>query len=137
MLLGKALESDYIFVFGSNKAGIHGAGAALTARRLYGAQYGNGFGLQGRSYAIPTKDWDVATPLKLDQIRMFVQEFISFAEQHPEQTFKVTRIGCGRAGYKNEEVAPIFALAPSNVKLPTEWRDYLGVDRAPGSFWSR
>jgi len=111
-----------IFVFGSNLAGRHGAGAALFARDCHGAEYGRGVGLQGYSYAIPTKDERLRT-LPLDVIRTHVEWFIHFARFcHPELTFNVTRIGCGLAGYTDAQIAPMFAAAPANCVLPEGWR---------------
>lgn len=109
-----------IFVFGSNLAGRHGAGAALFARKNHGAIYGQGVGLQGSSYAIPTKN-EYITTLPLWDIREYVDEFIEFANVHSEYTFNVTRIGCGLAGYKDQDMAPMFRDAPVNCKLPDEW----------------
>ena len=110
-----------IFVFGSNLAGRHGKGAALTARQEHGAIYGQGVGLQGRSYAIPTKDQYLRT-LPLNRIKWFVDAFLEFAVKHPKLTFTVTRIGCGLAGYKDEDIAPMFENAPENCLLPEGWR---------------
>lgn len=109
-----------IFVFGSNLAGRHGKGAALHARQKYGAIYGQGEGLQGQSYAIPTKDERLRT-LPLDRIRGHVRRFIYFAFANPGMEFEVTRIGCGLAGYKDEQIAPFFYAAPTNVVLPEGW----------------
>lgn len=111
---------DCIFVFGSNLAGRHGKGAALDAIRHYGAIYGQGFGRQGRSYAIPTKDSSLRT-LPLLNIGIYVSAFIQYAENNPELLFRVTRIGCGLAGYNDADIAPMFAAAPSNCILPLEW----------------
>jgi len=110
-----------IFVFGSNLAGRHGAGAALFARRYYGAIYGQGVGRQGNSYAIPTKDQNIKT-LPLQIIQDYVGSFIEYANNHPELSFEVTRIGCGLAGYKDYEIAPMFHNAPTNCQLPNGWR---------------
>lgn len=109
-----------IFVFGSNLAGRHGAGAALYARRNHGAIYGQGIGLQGRSYAIPTKDGDLST-LPLYIIREHVDTFVRFAARHPEFKFKLTPIGCGLAGYRPEDIAPMFVDVTENVCLPPEF----------------
>jgi len=114
-----------IFVFGSNLAGRHGKGAALYARRYHGAIYGQGVGLQGSSYAIPTKDERIRT-LPLSQILPYVEEFLEFARSHPDIEFQVTRIGCGLAGYKDEHIAPMFRGAPSNCVLAPEWQEVLG-----------
>ncbi len=103
-----------VFVFGSNLAGHHGAGAARAALTHFGAIYGQGVGLQGQSYAIPTMQGGI------DTIIPYVEEFIQFAKEHPEKTFFVTRIGCGIAGFTDGQIAPLFknALALPNVRLP-------------------
>ncbi len=108
------LSENEIFVFGSNLAGHHAGGAARIARRKFGAISGQGVGLQGQSYAIPTMQGGVET------IKPYVDEFIRFAQAHKELTFLVTRIGCGIAGFKDEEIAPLFvdALEMDNVALP-------------------
>lgn len=113
-----------IFVFGSNLAGRHGAGAALHARKHYGAIYGQGRGLQGWSYGIPTKDHNIET-LPLSEIAEEVDEFIKFATEHQEHEFQVTRIGCGLAGYHNDQIAPMFRHAPANCFFDEEWIPYL------------
>lgn len=106
-----------IFVFGSNKAGIHGAGAARTARMSYQAQPGVGKGRTGDAYAIPTK----ASPthekrqLPLAEIAGYVEEFREYAKAHPECVFEVTAIGCGLAGYRKREIGPMFRGCPDNV----------------------
>ncbi|SRR5258706_1570286 len=112
-----------IFVFGSNLAGIHGRGAALTARKSHGAVYGQGEGLQGNSYAIPTKDHRLKT-LSLCEIEGSVADFVEYAILHPELTFNVTRIGCGLAGYTDADIAPMFKGAPGNCILPQGWREW-------------
>lgn len=112
-----------IFVFGSNLAGRHGKGAALTAFREYGAIYGEGVGLQGNSYAIPTKDENINT-LPLNKIQKHVEQFIRFAKLNPELTFKVTAIGTGLAGYDESDIAPMFIDAPDNCILPVGWRNF-------------
>lgn len=109
-----------IFVFGSNLAGRHGAGAALFARKHRGAKYGQGIGRQGQSYAIPTKDGDLGT-LPLEEIAKHVADFITYARANPKFEFEVTAIGTGLAGYSHTEIAPMFAGAPDNCKLPPEW----------------
>ena len=113
-----------IFVFGSNLAGIHGAGAALYARKHHGAILGKGIGLQGSSYGIPTKDEHIKT-LPLSTIENHVKDFLRFADEHPEMIFNVTRIGCGLAGYKDHDIAPMFRNSPVNCKLPDEWRNII------------
>lgn len=106
-----------VFVFGSNLAGRHGKGAALDAVRQWGAIRGRGIGMQGRSYAIPTKDASLE-PLPLPAIAKHVAVFLAFAEQHPEHLFQVTAIGTGLAGYSAAEIAPMFEGHTINVHLP-------------------
>ena len=108
------IEDNEVFVFGSNLAGSHGGGAARLAYNRFGAVWGKGVGLQGQSYAIPTMHGGV------DAIKPYVDEFISFAKLHPELIFLVTKIGCGIAGFKDEEIAPLFAAAidVENIILP-------------------
>ena len=110
----KSLKPDEIFVFGSNLAGAHGGGAARIAVEDFGAIWGQGVGLQGQSYAIPTMQGGVET------IKPYVDDFIEFAKQHKELFFYVTRIGCGIAGFSDEEFAPLFkdAKGLDNVALP-------------------
>lgn len=110
-----------IFVFGSNLAGRHGKGAALFARNHYGAVYGVGVGRTGDSYAIPTKDESLRT-LPPVVISEYVRQFIAYAVEHQSLEFEVTRVGCGLAGYRDEEIAPMFAGAPPNCHLPDGWR---------------
>jgi hypothetical protein len=109
-----------VFVFGSNRAGRHGKGAALTAKQRHGAVQGVGEGFRGTSYAIPTKDERIQ-PLPLDQIEWHVARFLQFAAERPDVQFFVTRIGCGLAGYFDDEIAPFFAGATDNVLLPAGW----------------
>lgn len=111
-----------VFVFGSNLAGRHGKGAALHAQQKWGAVPGKGEGLQGRSYAIPTKDQTLKVRSLYD-IATSVVTFITFAADHPEMYFIVTRVGCGLAGYKDFQIAPLFTNAPSNCLLPNGWRE--------------
>jgi hypothetical protein len=113
-----------VFCFGSNLAGIHGAGAALYARKHHGAIYGQGIGLQGNSYGIPTKDARIVT-LPIKDITKYVNQFIEFAKTHPEMTFNVTRVGCGLAGYTDIQIAPLFKNAPENCVLPDEWEKFI------------
>jgi hypothetical protein len=117
--------TDPVFVFGSNLAGRHGKGAAQFARLHRGAVYGQGVGYQGNSYAIPTKDETLST-LSLTHIRMYVASFIDFARAHPELEFQLTPIGCGLAGYKPHQIAPMFRFAPPNVQIPDEFKGYIG-----------
>ena len=115
------LEKDEIFVFGSNLAGHHMGGAARVANIKFGAEWGVGVGLTGQSYAIPTMQGGVET------IRPYVDEFIEFANQHQNMKFLVTRIGCGIAGFKDEEIGPLFrkAVSVSNIYLPQKFYDIL------------
>lgn len=113
-----------IFVFGSNLAGRHGKGAALYARQHHGAQYGIGLGLTGNSFALPTKDRDLRT-LPLADIERYAERFLRFATEHPELTFRLTPIGCGLAGYKPEQIAPMFKGAPANVIIPDEFKPWV------------
>ena len=108
------LKTDEVFVFGSNLAGMHGGGAAYVAFKKFGAVMGCGVGLRGQSYAIPTMQGGVET------IKPYVDEFITFASAHPELFFYVTSIGCGIAGFRDKEIAPLFAKAVGleNVCLP-------------------
>ena len=109
-----ALRPNEIFVFGSNLAGMHGGGAARVAYDRFDAIWGQGVGLQGQSYAIPTMQGGVET------IKPYVDEFVEFAAKHPEMKFLVTKIGCGIAGFRDEEIAPLFvgAIDVENVILP-------------------
>lgn len=114
-----ALKENEIFVFGSNLGGMHGGGAARAAYNRFGAVWGQGVGLQGQSYAIPTMQGGVET------IKPYVDEFIEFAQAHPALKFLVTRIGCGIAGFRDEQIAPLFAAAidQANIILPREFVD--------------
>jgi len=115
------LKPNEIFVFGSNLGGWHGGGAARIALDKFGAVWGQGTGLQGRSYAIPTMQGGAAT------IKPYVDEFIAFARQHPEHKFLVTRVGCGIAGFRAEEIAPLFkeAVELEHVVLPEDFVEVL------------
>ena len=114
------LKENEIFVFGSNLSGSHGGGAALLAYRKFGAVWGQGVGLQGQSYGIPTMQGGVET------IKPYVDEFIAFAKAHPEMKFLVTKIGCGIAGFTVDEIAPLFrrAIDCKNIVLPREFDVY-------------
>jgi hypothetical protein len=114
---------NMIFVFGSNEAGIHGSGAAAFAVLHRGAKMRVGRGLQGQSYAIPTKDSKIRTR-PLAAIQEDVDDFKLFAAQHPEMNFQVTRIGCGLAGYTDEQIMPMFGDPPDNCWFPPEWEQY-------------
>lgn len=116
-----SLDRDEVFVFGSNLAGIHAGGAARVAYERFGAIMGQGVGIQGQSYAIPTMQGGVET------IKPYVDEFISLAREWDQTTFYVTRIGCGIAGFKDDEIAPLFvdALELYNVRLPKSFVDII------------
>ena len=122
MITSENLGKDEIFVFGSNRDGMHGAGAAATASRSFGAIWGKGEGFQGRCYAIPT------IPDDLRKIKKCVETFIAYAKEHPEKTFLVTRLGCGIAGHTEEEIGPMFADAVNvrNIILPEEFVAVIG-----------
>lgn len=112
-----------IFVFGSNLAGRHGKGAALWARQHRGAIYGQCCGLQGQSYGIPTKDYNIQT-LPLEDIKPHVEGFVRFAKNHPELTFKLTAVGTGLANHKAKDIAPMFFCIPRNVFIPMVWQGF-------------
>lgn len=117
--------NDMIFVFGSNEAGIHGAGAAKFAVDHKHAVLGVSFGPQGRAFAIPTKDSTIRFTLPLSDIKAYVVNFLKYARETPELQFQVTCLGCGLAGLKHEQVAPMFYRAPGNCYFDTLWMDYL------------
>ena len=110
------LAPNEVFVFGSNLQGMHGGGAARLAYREFGADWGQGVGVFGQSYAIPTMQGGVET------IKPYVDDFIEFAKKHNELVFLVTEIGCGIAGFTPQEIAPLFSLAIiediQNIYLP-------------------
>lgn len=114
-----------IFVFGSNLGGIHGAGAARHAWEHEGAILHQGIGHHGNSYAIPTKDKTIRHSLPLVEIKGYVDDFIEYARAHPEFQFMVTRIGCGLAGFTNEQIAPLFVNAPKNCYFDKDWRIFM------------
>ena len=113
-----------IFVFGSNLAGRHGKGAAKYAVEHHGAIYGQGWGLQGNSFAIPTKDRYIKT-LPLETIRLYVEKFKMFAEEHLEMKFQLTPIGCGLAGYRHDQIGPMFRNSSANIMIPIEFEPYV------------
>lgn len=115
------LSDNEVFVFGSNLDGIHAGGAARIAYDSFGAIWGQGVGFQGKSYAIPTMHGSV------DSIKPYVDDFIAFAKSNPEYKFLVTRIGCGIAGFADDEIAPLFkeALPMENIFLPLSFHKCL------------
>lgn len=120
-----------ITVFGSNLSGIHGAGAARHAFEFLGAKWGQGEGLMGDCYALPTKGYHITFMSKI-AVMFYVQRFLEFARAHPELQFKVTRIGCGLAGFKDAEIAPLFKDAPDNCLYDTIWKpifENMGIEK--------
>lgn len=117
----ETLKDNEVFVFGSNLAGMHGGGAAALAYRKWGAVWGQGVGMQGQCYAIPTMHGGV------DKIKPYVDEFIEYARQHMELDFLVTEIGCGIAGFVPSDIAPLFvdSLNLPNIYLPKRFMDIL------------
>ena len=119
----KELADNEIFVFGSNEAGRHGAGAAKLAMK-WGAKYGKGFGIQGKTFALPTMDKNIHK-LKIDKVQFYVDGFTAIAIVTPTKNFLVTEVGCGLAGFKVKEIAPLFKVCSklNNVYLPHKfWR---------------
>ena len=118
----KKLEQEQIFVFGSNLSGRHGKGAAKTALG-WGAKWGQAAGLQGRTYGIPTKDASIRRTLRIDEIKPFVDDFIEFAKSRKDLIFLVTEVGCGLAGLKPKDGAPLFikAVDVENIHLPEKF----------------
>lgn len=124
-----------IFVFGSNLLGIHKKGAALHVLKYHGAILGQGIGLQGKSYAIPTKESPFKS-LGLISINKFIADFLVFAANTPDNTYHVTKIGCGLAGFELCQIAPLFRLVKwmGNVKLPQEFIEFIpGLEVFPDS----
>jgi hypothetical protein len=119
------MANKKVFVFGSNEAGIHGAGAAKAALQLHGAIFGKSYGHYGNSFAIPTKSELIET-MNIERVRDYVTGFIAYARGHRHLTFIVTRIGCGRAGFKDREIAPMFFDAPKNCQFDKTWEPFLG-----------
>jgi hypothetical protein len=137
-----------VFVFGSNTAGIMGAGAAKEAYKNRGARWGLSYGHFGDSFAIPTKGHGynvmanemkpfIGSTLNLFHINQFVQGFLAYAVTHPELDFQVTCLGCGLAGLKHEDIAPMFGNAPENCYFDTAWQPILDVmsHGEPVNYW--
>lgn len=120
----KELKINEIFVFGSNLFGVHGAGAARQAFDQFDAVWGKGEGLQGRSYALPTK-YSPRESLSIDDIKHYVHRFFECCNKNKDLVFLLTPVGCGYAGYDIEEMAPLFKKAPSNVVLPPQFMKFL------------
>lgn len=117
-------QPSEVFVFGSDLGGRHSDGDALVALRKHGAVYGRAVGLQGRSYAIPVRN-EQGAPLPVLVIARYVEAFLRFAAIYRQTTFHVTRVGCGRGSHPDEQIAPLFAGAPANCRLPKGWERYL------------
>ena len=114
------LKPNEIFVFGSNRGGAHAGGAARLAKEKFGAQDGVGEGLTGQSYAFPTltSNFEKVPRASLEASR---DRFFAAALQHPDKTFLLTKVGCGIAGFTEDEIRPLFTRAPANVVLPEDW----------------
>lgn len=119
------LGENEVFVFGSNLLGIHGGGAAKTARELFGAEIGVGEGLTGRCYAFPTVTRPTGLPssrqLPREQLEIARDRLYHTALEMPEVTFFLTKVGCGLAGYPEEEMASLFTSSPANIIKPPGW----------------
>jgi hypothetical protein len=115
----KSLKPGEIFVFGSNLSGIHGSGSAKMAYTKFGAKYGVGIGMTGQAYALPTKDKNINT-LPLSHIKKYVDDLLTFVLNHPSNHFIITRVGCGKAGYSDKDIGPLFKkfIGLTNVSLP-------------------
>lgn len=119
-------SEEWVFVFGSNEAGIHGAGAAKVARYQFGAKLGFYNGVMGNSYAIPTKDFNIKV-LSLENIRKYIEVFVKYTVDNPQKKFWITRVGCGLAGYKDIQIAPLFkGVNKENTSIPDRWIKYIG-----------
>lgn len=114
---------EVIFVFGSNLAGRHGKGAALDALKMHGAKYGQGEGLQGGSYALPTKDHSIRV-LPIAKIAEAAQRFLTFAADNPTKKFRLTRVGCGNAGFTDKQMGPLFKGYTKNILVPRTFKPF-------------
>lgn len=121
---GSQAADHEIFVFGSNLSGIHGGGAAKAAHKFYGAEWGVGEGLTGRSYALPTVQKEIRGKLPLEDIKAAVNRFVEFTKANPDMQFFVTRVGCVLAGYSDDVIAPMFKDA-INCNFAEDWAEYL------------
>ena len=120
----KSLKPGEIFVFGSNLSGIHGSGSAKMAYTKFGAKYGVGIGMTGQAYALPTKDKNINT-LPLSRIKKYVDDLHNFVLNHQSKHFIITRVGCGKAGYSDKDIGPLFKkfIGLTNVSLPKSFVD--------------
>lgn len=126
-------KEDEIFVFGSNLDGVHGKGAALFARIHCDAQLGVGEGLTGNSYALPTCR-HAGVPLTKNEVHEYINRFLNFADRYSELKFFMTAVGTGIAGFTHSEIAGMFILVPSNVRLPPEWDGLTADDKYERDF---
>lgn len=115
------LEPNEIFVFGSNLAGRHGAGAALQARTQFGARWGHGEGITGRCYAFPTLDENLQR-LPMERLEQARDKLYRACWKNPDHRFLLTKVGCGLAGYPEEQMRALFAQPEPNLILPEDWR---------------
>lgn len=116
----KPMPIGAYYVFGSNLSGIHGGGVALEAFQKYNAKWGFGHGLTGQAYALPTKD-EVIETLPIERVQGYVDTFKQFASDNADKVFYVTKIGCGLAGFTEDQIAPMFKGSPANCILPYGW----------------
>jgi hypothetical protein len=123
-----------IFVFGSNRSGIHGAGAAKTALEKHGAIWGIGEGLAGSSYALPTKGFKIEK-ISILEVQNHVDNFLEFAVVHPNAEFQVTRVGCGLGGHKDADIAPLFREATNNCLFDEYWKPWLDTKSVKRRYW--
>jgi hypothetical protein len=123
------LRENEVFVFGSNEGGKHGRGAAATAHRDFGAEYGLGFGFSGQTFAIPTKNRYVSDTLPLHKISDYIRRFGLYAQENPDKIFLLTEIGCGLAGLKVEDVAPLceILIYIENIHMPLQFWECLEI----------
>jgi len=127
------MKGSMVFVFGSNEAGIHGAGAAKVAAQRYGAVRGVGEGHEGNSYALPTRTGKFVT-LDLPKIQVYVNNFIKYAKSRQDLQFQVTAIGTGHAGLEHADMAPMFAAAPNNCQFDSVWQTWLPDKKFWGTY---
>lgn len=127
------VPSDMIFVFGSNRSGFHGAGAARYAHQHLGAGWGCGEGRTGNCYALPTKGKKIEF-LKLEAVDVHVKRFLHHARLNKHVQFKVSRVGCGLGGFTDDQIAPLFKSASNNCWFDEEWKQYLGDNF---NYWGR
>jgi len=125
---GSRTHEGEVFVFSSNEAGRHEKGAALTAKEVYGAHNGIGYGECGQSFAIPIKDEKLKV-LPLNKIEEYIDKFLKWAANHPDTKYFVTVIGCGLAGYHPEDIAPMFINSPSNVRLSDNFQYFIDKNK--------